>query len=234
MVAMTLLRVRSAVLPLPSGGSGRAQFEQTLPTRLKRTEVRVPPHHALRGVLVLLLVQRFARQEDGAVELVGQAAVAATDLHGDDDEFGDDGELGGEGGVDIRVAEGHADGAVGRNDLEEDGKHGEGVVVGVLEAAAFCQSDDEKAEKDIPQVETQLTPEMGADVARLLVIFNLFFFRAVDAEAFLFVDVGAPHGDGDREDGYIHHDKVGYLNTRVKTSQIDNRETCSPRRSGLK
>jgi len=95
-------------------------------------------------------VQRFARQEDGAVELVGKAAVAATDLHGDDDKFGDDGELGGEGGVDVRVAEGHADGAVGGDDLEEDGEQGEGVVGGVLEAVAFREGDDEQAEKDVP------------------------------------------------------------------------------------
>lgn len=150
MVAMALFCVRTSIPPLPPGGSGRAKFKQTLPTRLKRTNVRIPPPHALHGVLVFLLVQRLARQEDGAVELVGKAAVAAADLHGDDDEFGEDGELGGEGGVDVRVAEGHADSAVGGDNLEEDGEECEGVVGGVLEAVAFREGDDEQAEEDVP------------------------------------------------------------------------------------
>lgn len=88
-------------------------------------------------------MQRFAGQEDGAVELVGKAAVAATDLHGDDDEFGDYRELGGEGGVNVGVAKGQADSAVGGDDLKQDGEHGEGVVVGVLQPAAFGKGDDE-------------------------------------------------------------------------------------------
>lgn len=74
---------------------------------------------------------------------------------------------------------------------------------------------------------------MSADVAGLFGVFILLLFRAVDAEALFLVDVGAPHGDGDGEDGYIHHDQVGYLNSRVKTGQVDDRETCSSRRSGL-
>lgn len=148
------LRVRSRVIPLPPLRRRRARSEKSLPAPLKHTEVRVPPRDALRGVLVFLLVQRLAGQEDGAVKLVGQAAVAAADLHGDDDEFGDYRELGGEGGVDVGVAEREADGTVGGDDLEEDGEHGEGVVVCVLEPAAFREGDDEEAEEDVPQVET--------------------------------------------------------------------------------
>lgn len=154
MMALPHLRVRSGVAPFPPGSSGRAGSEQTLLARLKHTEVRVPPREALRGVLVFLLVQRFTGQEDGAVELVGETAVAATDLHGDDGEFGDYRELGGEGGVDTGVAEGHADGAVGGDDLEEDCENGEGGVVGVLQPAAFREGDDEQAEEDVPQVKT--------------------------------------------------------------------------------
>lgn len=230
---MPLLRVRGGVISVPPRRRGRAGPKQTLAAGLEGAEVRVPPADALRGVGVFLLVQRFAGQQDGAVELVGQAAVAATDLHGDNDELGEDGEFGGEGGVNVGVAHGEADGAVGRDDLEQDREHGEGVVVGVLQPATLGQRDDEEAEEDVPQVEAQLPPEMGADIAGLLFVFFLFLFRAVNAEALLFVDVGASHGDGDGEDGYVHHDKVGYLNTGVKTRQADHREACSSCRSGL-
>ena len=76
-------------------------------------------------------MQRLGREEDGAVEGVRKAAVAAADLHCDDDEFGKGLELAREGGVDAGVAEGEADGAVGGDDFEEDGEEGEGVFVGL-------------------------------------------------------------------------------------------------------
>lgn len=77
-------------------------------------------------------MEGFRREEDSAIECVGEPAVAASDLHGDDDEFGEGLELAREGGVDARVAEGEADGAVGGDDFEEDGEEGEGVFVGLL------------------------------------------------------------------------------------------------------
>lgn len=72
-------------------------------------------------VLVLLPMQGLAGQEDGAVEVVGQATVAAADLHGDDDELGDDAELGAESGVDGGVAQGDAHSAIRGDDFEEAG-----------------------------------------------------------------------------------------------------------------
>ncbi len=90
-------------------------------------------------------MQGFRGQKDSAVEGVREAAVAATDHHGDDDEFGDDGKFAGEGGVDIWVAEGEADGAIGGNDFEEAGEEGKGVVVGVLHSRTLGDGDDEEA-----------------------------------------------------------------------------------------
>lgn len=72
---------------------------------------------------------------------------------------------------------------------------------------------------------------MGADVAGLFIVFILV--RTVYAEALFLVDVGPPHGDGDGEDGYIHHDQVGYLNSCVKAGQVDDLEACSSGRSRL-
>ena len=108
---------------------------------------------ALQRILVLLLMQALARQQDGAVERVGETAVAAADLHGDDDEFGEGLELAREGGVGVRVAEAEADGAVRGYDFEEDGEEREGVLVCVFEAPALDDGDEEEAEEDVPQVE---------------------------------------------------------------------------------
>lgn len=38
-------------------------------------------------------MEGFRREEDSAIECVGEPAVAASDLHGDDDEFGEGLEL---------------------------------------------------------------------------------------------------------------------------------------------
>jgi hypothetical protein len=72
-------------------------------------------------------MQALAGQHDGSIELVGQASVATADLHGHHDQFRGDAELGGEGRVDIGVAQREADGAVGRDDLEEDGEDCKGL-----------------------------------------------------------------------------------------------------------
>lgn len=66
-------------------------------------------------------MQGVCWQEDGAIEVVRETTVTASDLHGDDDKFRDDTELGGEGGVVRGVAEGEADGAVRGDDFEEAG-----------------------------------------------------------------------------------------------------------------
>ena len=76
--------------------------------------------------------------------------MATTDLHGDDNEFGDDCELAGEGGVDVGIAEGETDGAVGGHNFEEDGKKSKGILVGVGETVAFGDGDNEETHSDIP------------------------------------------------------------------------------------
>lgn len=175
----------------------------------------------------------FAGEEDSAIEFVRETAVAATDLHGDDNEFGDDAKFGGERGVDICVAQTEADGAVGADDLEEDGEHGEGWVA-ALDAVAFRDGDYEEAEENVPQIERQLSSQMGTNVRGLFFVGVFFCGGAVDAEGLLFVDVGSTDGNGDGEDGDVHHDKVGYLDRRMQCSQIDNSESSCTCRHSLK
>ena len=69
--------------------------------------------------------------------------MPTADLHGDDDEFGDDLEFAYKRGVDSRVAHGQTDGAVGRDNFEENGPELEGVLGLVLQAASFDYGDDE-------------------------------------------------------------------------------------------
>ena len=99
---------------------------------------------------VFFLVEGVAGEEDGAVKFVGETAVAAADLHGDDDEFGEDVELPGERGVHVGVAEGKTDGAVCGDDFEEDGEECEGVLIRVGELVAFDNGDDEQSQGNVP------------------------------------------------------------------------------------
>lgn len=142
--------------------------------------------------------------------------MTAADLHGDDDEFGNDPELAREGGVYVWVTERETDGAVGRDDLEEDREECEGILVRVRQMVPFDNADNEKAESNIPQIKSELTPQMSADIAWLFAVFIIVIAGcAVDAQGFLFVDVGPTNGYGDREDGNVHHDHIRDLNGRV-------------------
>lgn len=84
---------------------------------------------------------------------------------------------------------------------------GEGVtnIVGsVLNMATFCDTDDEEAEEDVPQIKGQLFPQMCTDEGGLPAILWLVAV-GVDAEAGFFVDVGFTYRDGNGEDGDVHH-----------------------------
>lgn len=186
--------------------------------------------HAASSILVLLLVERFGRKEDGAIQRVWETAVATSDLHGDDDEFGQRFQLTRERGVDAWVAETETDGSVGGDDLEEHGEEGEGVVVCVLEPAAFDDGNEEEAQKDEPQIEGELASQMVAEVARLCFV----IFISPDAEGLLFVDVGLAHGHGNWKDGDIHHDQVAHLNGGVEVGNIDDGKPGSTCCGGLK
>jgi len=63
---------------------------------------------------------------------------------------------------------------------------------------------------------------MGADVAlvgRIVVV--VFVLASVYAERFLFVDIGPAHGDGDGENGNVHHNEVGDQDGRVEVGKVD-------------
>lgn len=113
--------------------------------------------------------------------------MAAANLHGDDDKFRQRLELRGKGGVGAWVALAEAYGTVGRDDFEEDGEQGEGVLVCVFEAGAFDDGDEEEAEENEPEVEGELAAEMVGEVAGFCVV---EFVVGPDAEGFFFVDVG--------------------------------------------
>ncbi len=70
--------------------------------------------------------------------------MAATDLHGYNDEFGDDAEFGREGGIYVGVTETQANCTVCADDFEEDVEHGEGWVP-ALDTMAFGDGDDKKS-----------------------------------------------------------------------------------------
>ena len=74
---------------------------------------------------------------------------------------------------------------------------------------------------------------MSSDVTRFFGIVGFFADGAVDAQAFLFVDVGAADGDGYREDGDVHHDQVGDLDARVEIGDRDRGEAGGSCRGGL-
>lgn len=173
-------------------------------------------------VLIFLLVEGFGREEDGAVERVGEATVAAADLHGDDDEFGDCFELCGEGGVCAGEAEGEADGAVGGDDFEEDGEEAEGVFVCVFETLAFDDGDEEEAQEDEPQIERELATQVVGEVGGVSVV---VVFVGPDAEGFLLIYVGLSHRHGDGEDGDVHHDQVANLDGGMELRDVDDGES---------
>lgn len=74
---------------------------------------------------------------------------------------------------------------------------------------------------------------MRSDVALISRVVFVFLFTGVDAEGFFFVDVGAAHGDGDGEDGNIHHDEVGDLDCRVEEGEVDDCEAGGAGGGGL-
>lgn len=182
-------------------------------------------------ILVLLAVQRFAGQQDGAIEGVRQTAVSAADLHGDDDQLAQGLELAREARVDAGIPHAEAHSAVRRDDLEEHAEQRERVVVCVFQAGTLDDGDEEEAEEDVPQIERELAPQMGADVAGGRVVVRVVGGGAMapDAEGLFFVDVGAARADGDGEDGDVHHDEVRDLGGGVQGSDVDDGETGGAR-----
>lgn len=84
------------------------------------------------------------------------------------------------------------------------GEGGTNIVGSILDMAALCDADDEKAEEDVPQIKGQLFPQMCADKGGLPTVFRLIVI-GIDSKTGFFVDVGFAHGDGDGEDGNVHH-----------------------------
>lgn len=198
-------------------------------------EVGIATAHASLGVRELFLLERLGGEQDGAVERVRQATVPAADLHRDDNQLREGLELAGERGVDVGVAQGQADRTVCRDDFEQDGEQRECVLVRVFQTPPFHDGDDEEPQEHVPQVETQLLPQVCSNVAGLPGVFRVFILlgRGIDTETLLFVDVGPAHGDGDREDRNVHHDKVRNLNGRVQLGEVDTTEAGRPRRCSL-
>ena len=102
--------------------------------------------------------------------------MSATDLHGDDDKLGEYSKLRRERGIRGGEPQRKPNRSVRRHDLEQTRKQGERVLVVVLQARPFHDGDDEEPEEDVPQIETELIPQMCTDVARLFAIL-LFLLR---------------------------------------------------------
>lgn len=76
----------------------------------------------------LILSNKVRRQVDGAIKCIWQTPVATTQHHSTDDDFTEDGVFAREGSKVGWVAERQSDVAVSRDDFEEDGEDGEGLV----------------------------------------------------------------------------------------------------------
>jgi len=175
-------------------------------------------------VFVFFLVEGLAGEQDSAVESVGQTTVTATELHCDDDELGERLHLPRERSVDTWVAKTETDGAVGRDDLEEDREQGKGVVVCVFKTIAFDDGNQEKTQEDEPQVEGELATKMVTQVARVFFV-CVVVIVGPDAERLFFVDVRLAHTHCDGEDGYVHHNQVTNLNGRVEIGDVNHGKT---------
>ena len=88
--------IEIAVFPCPVAAHLRGHLTESIGVFVAVGVHAVAALMPAGGLLGFLLVQVFRREEDGAVESVGETAVAATQHHGDDDELADDFELPGE------------------------------------------------------------------------------------------------------------------------------------------
>jgi hypothetical protein len=76
--------------------------------------------------------------------------MASTNHHRNDYQLADDTELRAEGRIDIGDANTQAHCAISTDDFEQNREQ---VEFALLNLRAFADSDDEKAERDVPQVE---------------------------------------------------------------------------------
>ncbi|KAL8680070.1 MAG: hypothetical protein Q9186_003709 [Xanthomendoza sp. 1 TL-2023] len=129
--------------------------------------------------------------------------MSASDLHRDDDKFRHDRKLPGEGRIRVGVSQRKPHCTIRRDNLKQATIDGERILIRILKVFPLGNCDDEKTQEDVPQIERQLSPEMGPDVARLVGVLIILPSIGIDAKRFLLVHIGATNRDGDGEDGDI-------------------------------
>lgn len=162
--------------------------------------------------------------------------MTATNLHRHDNEFRKGAEFSRERWICAGEAKGEANGTVSGYNFEEDGESIEGVILGLIigiDLLAFRDTDGEESEEDVPEIKGELFTEMDADVGAGGVRVGFFVGFRVQAEGLFFVDIGATDGDGDGEDGDVHHDQIGHLNGGMEFTNGDDRHAGSTGCSGL-
>ncbi|KND94774.1 hypothetical protein TOPH_00616 [Tolypocladium ophioglossoides CBS 100239] len=184
------------------------------------------------GLFGLLSESRFTGQEHGPIEALRKTTVAATDLHGDDDEFANHGEPRAQRGINTGRSHAQPHSSVGANNLEE---HGEQVKSAPLDLPSLTDGEDKEAQENVPQVERELPPQVASDIVQSTSIgVVLQVLVVVHAERLFLVNVSSSDRDGDGEDGNVHHDHVQDRHRRMQVCQVDCRETCRPCGSSLK
>ena len=92
-------------------------------------------------------------------------------------------------------------------------------IVGIHDTLRLGNTQDEDAQKDIPQVEGQLVLHVRKHVPGPTVLVEVVDSLIHTDRAF-FVDIGGANADGDRKDGDVHHHQQTQLYGRVDIRQV--------------
>ena len=201
------------------------------------------------------------RERNRAIERIRQPTVPTADHHSADDQLAKSGEVTAQTGQVRRIAERQSDIAVCGDDFEEDGEDGKRLfasanaqiemhtsmwsriskwqnesthrVIRTHDPRALGGADTKHAQKDVPQIETQLVPHMRDEICFAPFLLIDVLIAAVQRDRPVFVVAAGSDSHRDWVDRDVHHHHETELNGRVDVGEVESSCTCVPGGNGL-
>jgi hypothetical protein len=102
----------------------------------------------------------------------------------------------------------------------------------IHDAFGLCDADEKRPEENVPEVEAELVPDVGHNVADAILLIRALLVLP-DTQGAILIGIGGTDADGDGEDGDIHHGQEAELDRRVHSGQVQGRGIGVPGRSCL-